>query len=155
MYTPFSVPMKWCDDGYQWLHLSALKLINSSDLGELEVGNKYLRYFSSLKKLEQWFWISLTHNCALDRIEKVIKYSQGFSGGSHSKESACIVGDPGSTPGLGRSPGEGNGNLLQYSCLENPMDRGAWQSIVHAVTKSQTRLNNFSQALTHLIFLNT
>ena len=49
----------------------------------------------------------------------------GFPGGSAGKESACSVGDPGATPGLGRSPGEGNGNPLQYSCLENPMDRGA------------------------------
>ena len=51
----------------------------------------------------------------------------GFPGGSHSKESACHVGDPGSIPGWGRSPEEGNGNPLQYSCLENSMDRGAWQ----------------------------
>ena len=50
----------------------------------------------------------------------------GFSGGSDSKESACNVRDPGSVPALGRSPGEGHGNLLQYSCLENPMDRGAY-----------------------------
>ena len=49
-----------------------------------------------------------------------------FPGGSDSKASAYNVGDPGSVPGLGRSPGEGNGNLLQYSCLENPMDGGAW-----------------------------
>ena len=51
------------------------------------------------------------------------------------KESACSVGDPGSIPGLGRSPGEGNGNPLQYSCLENPMDRGAWQPPIHGVAK--------------------
>ena len=50
----------------------------------------------------------------------------GFPGGSDSKASACNAGDPGLIPGLGRSPGEGNGNPLQYSCLENPMDRGAW-----------------------------
>jgi len=49
-----------------------------------------------------------------------------FPGGSVSKESACYAGDLGSIPGLGRSPGEGNGNPLQYSCLENSMDRGAW-----------------------------
>ena len=49
----------------------------------------------------------------------------GFFGGSVCKETACNAGDPGSIPGLGRSPGEGTGNLLQYSCLENPMDRGA------------------------------
>ena len=48
-----------------------------------------------------------------------------FPGGSDGKVSACNAGDPGSTPGLGRSPGEGNGNPLQYSCLENPIDRGA------------------------------
>ena len=50
--------------------------------------------------------------------------------------------DMGSIPGLGRSPGEGHGNPLQYSCLENPMDRGAWQATVHGVTKSWTRLSN-------------
>jgi len=50
----------------------------------------------------------------------------GFPGGSDSKESACNVGDPGLISGLGKSPGEGNGNSLQYSCLENSMDRGAW-----------------------------
>ena len=50
----------------------------------------------------------------------------GFLGGSDGKVSACNAGDPGLIPGLGRSPGEGNGNPLQYSCLENPMDRGAW-----------------------------
>ena len=54
------------------------------------------------------------------------------------KESACNVGDLGSIPGSGRSPGEGTGNPLQYSCLENPIDRGAWWGIVHLVTKSQT-----------------
>ena len=52
----------------------------------------------------------------------------GFSGGSDSKESACNVGDLGSIPGLGRSLGGGHGNPLQYSCLENPMDRGAWRA---------------------------
>ena len=50
----------------------------------------------------------------------------GFPGGSDGEASACNAGDPGSIPGLGRSPGEGNGNPLQYPCLENPMDRGAW-----------------------------
>jgi len=62
----------------------------------------------------------------------------GFPGGSDSKESACNAGDPSSIPGLGRSPGERNGNPLQYSCLENSMDRGAWQAIVHGLAKSQT-----------------
>ena len=60
----------------------------------------------------------------------------GFPGGSDSKEAACNAQDPGSIPGLGRSPGEGNGYPIQYSCLENSMDRGAWQAIVHGVTES-------------------
>ena len=59
----------------------------------------------------------------------------GFPGGSEVKASTCNVGDLGSIPGLGRSPGEGNGNPLQYSCLQNPMDRGAWWATVHEVTK--------------------
>ena len=77
------------------------------------------RYFSQLKyiywKLFQW----------------------DFPGGSDGKASAYNAGDPGSIPGLGRSPGEGNGNPLQYSCLENPMDGGTWEATVHGVPKSQ------------------
>ena len=60
----------------------------------------------------------------------------GFFGSSDSKESACNAGDLGLIPGSGRSPGEGNGNPLQYSCLENPMDRGAWWATVHGFAKS-------------------
>ena len=62
----------------------------------------------------------------------------GFPGGSDGKESACNEGDPGSIPGLGRSPGLGNGNPLQYSCLENSMDPGAWGGLVYGVAKSWT-----------------
>ena len=72
-----------------------------------------------------------------------------FPGGSDGKESACNAGDKGSIPGLGRSPGEGHGNPLQYSCLENPMDRGAWQATVHGVTWSQTRLSDYHFDFTH------
>ena len=61
-----------------------------------------------------------------------------FPGGSEVKASASNVGDLGSIPGSGRSSGEGNGNPLQYSCLENPMDGGAWWSTVHGVAKSRT-----------------
>ena len=61
-----------------------------------------------------------------------------FPGGSDGKASAYNTGDLGSIPGLGRSPGEGNGNPLQYSCLENPMDGGAWWATVHGVAKSWT-----------------
>ena len=61
-----------------------------------------------------------------------------FPGGSDGKASAYNVGDLGSIPGSGRSPGEGNGNPLQDSCLENPMDRGTWWATVHGVAKSRT-----------------
>ena len=73
-----------------------------------------------------------------------------FPGGSDGKASAYNaynayhMGDPGSIPGSGRSPGEGNGNPLQYPCLETPMDGGTWQATVHGVAKSRTRLSNFT-----------
>ena len=67
-----------------------------------------------------------------------------FPGGSEDKASSCNAGDPGSIPGLGRSPGEGNGNPLQYSCLENPMDRGAWRATIYGITKSWTQLSMHS-----------
>ena len=66
--------------------------------------------------------------------------TSGFPIGSVGKEYVCNAGDLGSVPGSRRSPGEGNGNRLQYSCLENPMDRGARQATVHGIAKSQTRL---------------
>ena len=65
----------------------------------------------------------------------------GFSGGSDGKESACDAGDLGSIPGLGRSPGGGHGNPLQYSWLENSMDRGAWWATVHGVTTNILNMN--------------
>ena len=67
---------------------------------------------------------------------------EGVPGGSDGKELTCNARDLGLIPGSGRSPGGGNGNPLQYFCLENPMDRGAWQSTVHGVTKSRTRLRD-------------
>ena len=72
-----------------------------------------------------------------------LQYS-GFPGGSDSKASAWDVGDPGSIPELGRSPGKGNGNPLHYSCPENSMDGGTWWATVHGVTKSRTRLSDFT-----------
>ena len=62
----------------------------------------------------------------------------GFPGGSDGEESACNAGDPGSILGSGRSPGVGHGNPIQYSCLENPMDGGAWQATGHGVAKNWT-----------------
>ena len=66
----------------------------------------------------------------------------GLPGGSDGKESACSAGDLGSIPGWGRSPGEGHSNPLQYSCLGNPMDRGAWPTAVRGFAKSQTGLSS-------------
>ena len=69
----------------------------------------------------------------------------GFPGSSTGKESTCKAGgDPSSIPGLGRSPGEGHGIPLQYSCLENPVDRGAWQTIVQTMAKSRAQLKQLS-----------
>ena len=70
------------------------------------------------------------------QMELVLIGNMGFPSGSDYKESACNSGNPGLNPGSRRCPGEGNGNPLQYSFLENSMDRGAWQAIIHGVRKS-------------------
>ena len=85
---------------------------------------------------------SMLHQLLNCRAGIQTQVCMSFSGGSDSKESACNAGVSGLILGLGRSPGEGNGNPLQYFCLENPMDRGAWRATVHGVIKSQTQLND-------------
>ena len=78
---------------------------------------------------------------------QVFLLSYKFPGGASGKEPACNAGDirdAGLIPGSGRYPGRGHGTPLQYSCLENPMDRGAWQATVHRVTKNQTLLKQAS-----------
>ena len=77
----------------------------------------------------------------------------GFPGHSDSKDSACNAGDPGLIPGLGSSPGEGNGNPLQYSCLEISMDRGVWRATVHGIAKSWTRLSYFHISIKRITYL--
>ena len=86
-----------------------------------------------------------TEQLSLSSVVFSVKYYDlvGFPGSSEVKASVSNVGDPGLIPGSGRSPGEGNGNPLQYSCLENSMVRGAWWATVHGVTKGWTRLNDF------------
>ena len=79
------------------------------------------------------------------------KMIENFPGGSDSKASAYNARDPGSIPGSGRSPGEENGNSLQYSCLGNPMDGEAWWATIHGVAKSQTRLSDFTFFLCGLV----
>ena len=76
-------------------------------------------------------------------LEIITYEAMGFLGGSDDKESDCNAGDLGSIPGSGRFPGEGNGNPLQYSCLGNPMDRGAWWAPVQGVAKSQAWLSDY------------
>ena len=79
-----------------------------------------------LQRVRHDSWKNLNvHQQKMDKLDVVHVY-KGFPGGSDSKPSACSVGDVGSIPGLGRSPGEENGNPLQSSCLENPMDTGTW-----------------------------
>ena len=76
----------------------------------------------------------------------------GFTGGSAGKESVCNAGDLGLIPGLGRSPGEGNGNPRQYSCLENPMDRETWWAIVHGVAKESDTTEHAHMAKYKILF---
>ena len=76
-----------------------------------------------------------------------------FPGGSQGKESACNERNPGSIPGLGRCLGERNGNPLQYSCLENSMDRGAWWATVYGVAKSWTQLREQATTVVSITFL--
>ena len=77
----------------------------------------------------------LVYNSVLQDLLKVLGVEEGFTCGSVGKESACSAGDPGLIPESGRFPGEGNGNPLQYSCLENPMDRGDLWTTVHGVAR--------------------
>ena len=88
-------------------------------------------------------WSNLSHYTYICvYVWCVYIYRWGFPGSSAGKESSCTAGDPRSIPGLGRSPGERLGYSLQYPCLKNPMDRGAWWTTVHGVTKSQTQLSD-------------
>ena len=91
-----------------------------------------------------WFINGFYYSLFIHGVYKYLLsiYFRDFPGDSDSKESASNAGDLGSIPGLGISPGEGNGNLLQYSCLENPVDTGPWQATVHGVTKNQPRLSH-------------
>ena len=95
----------------------------------------------------RWMWVVLPVLTL-----RPLSLFRGFPLGSDRKESACSVGVPGLIPGLGRSPGEGNGNPLQYSCLENPVDRGAWQATVHEVTElDMTEWLIYTHTHTHIV----
>ena len=100
--------------------------INSEEESNMVSGKNCLRQMA--KDLQKNIMFNFLFNCLL--------CCETISGGLDSKEAAHSAGEQVSISGLGRSPGEGNGNPLQYSCLENSMDRGAWQSTVHGVAKS-------------------
>ena len=90
--------------------------------------------------MEEIISTMMINTCYSDNLNDCL--AQGFPGGSVGNESTCSAGDLGLIPGSGKSPGEGHGNPLQYFCLENSMDRGAWQAPVHGVTKNQTQLSD-------------
>ena len=115
----------------QWEHHPLQKVPLSLSLPTLQ--SSFLHFFWYICILTHVYFYINTQTCT---------YTWGFPTGTDSKESACNAGDLGSILGSGRSPREGNGNLLQYFCLENPMDRGAWWAIVRGVAKSQTQLSD-------------
>ena len=110
----------------------------------------YIKGYSQKIEKQPGRWEKLFANHISNKglISKIFKefleFPCSFPGSSVGKESACNAGDQGLIPGSGRSPREGNGNPLQYSCLENPVDRGAWSATVHGVTQSWTQLKPLS-----------
>ena len=109
-------------------------------------------YPSASLSLCIFLFLSLSHIHTTTRkltkiLIEVVSDRWGFPGGSDGKESTCNAGDPGSIPGLGRSPRGGNGYPLQYSCLENPMDRRAWQAMVDRGSKEV----DMTEGLTHFL----
>ena len=102
------------------------------------------------KKINPWLFHSNVWQNSLQKKKNLLRlqYNQeDFPCGSDGEESACNAGDPGSAPGSGRASGKRNRNPLRYSCLENPMDRGAWRVTVHRVTKSLTQLSDWHFSL--------
>ena len=102
-----------------------------------------ITYIKKIVFFSSWLLIFIFGNTT-SQCTLAFWFGWDFPVGSEDKASACNAGDLGLIPGLGRSPGEGNGNPFQYSCLKNPMDRGAWWAIVHGVAKSWTWLSNFT-----------
>ena len=124
-----------------WRKKKSLRLRCALSVQEIAKRLKWL-YQRIRKSVKRWCpWSErrqMMHGLGTLRTLAFALSEMGFPGDSDGKESACNVGDPDLISGSKRSPGEGSGNPLQYSCLENPVDRGAWQTTVCGVTKSQT-----------------
>ena len=129
--------------------MDTIKNRNGKDLTEAEEIKKSWEEYT-----EEWYkkglddpgnYNGMVIHLEPDILECEIKRALGNISGSEVKASACNAGDLGSIPGSGRSPGEGNGNPLQYPCLENPLDRGAWWATVYGVTKSRTWLSDWTE----------
>ena len=101
-------------------------------------------FCTKIAEFQYYFLVSETPHGDSHFSLNLVLHTKGFPHSSVGKESACNAGDLGLIPGSGRFPGEGNGNPLQYSWLENPMDREAWRAIVHGVVKSWTQLKKIS-----------
>ena len=119
-------------------HSSKASILQCSAFFTVQLSHPYTTTGKTIALTKQTF-VGKVMSLLLNMLSRL-----DFSGGSDGKASVYNVGDPGSIPGLGRSPGEGNGNPLQHYCLENPMDRGAWWATVHGVAKSRTRLSHFT-----------
>ena len=122
---------------FRWPEHSHMATPKCNEAGKYSLsvypGEKWSRFGEQLVKTNAKLLCKVTI-----LIYTFIYQDMAFPGGSDGKESACNAGDLGLIPGLGRSPGGGNGHPLQYSCLEKSMDRGAWQATVHGVEKSRT-----------------
>ena len=119
--------------------MEALKISYWSGQGQSK-GLQFASYWNNPGEKQWW----LGSGDSSERLNQLRHIKSGSPGDSDSKELACNVGDLGSVLGSGRSPAEGNGNPLQYSCLGNPMDRGAWWATVHGVSKSILAMERYS-----------
>ena len=126
-------------------HSSKASILQCSALFIVQLSYPYMTTGKTIA-LTRWTFSGKVMSLLFNMLFRLV---MSFSGDSDGKASAYNAGDPGSIPGSGKSPGEGNGNPFQYSCLENPMDRGAWWATVHGVAKSQTRLSDFTHTHTH------
>ena len=147
----------------KWLHLSNLGSINLNKHGQINQSpNDRIGYawcfgmLSEVEKANELWWqiedsdkvfnnffpVTIKSKIRMATLFLISTKEMGFPGGSDDRESACNAGDLGSIPGSGRSPGEGNDNPLQYSYLENSVNRGVWQATVHGIVNSRIQLSD-------------